>query len=390
MKKCIALAVAVLLLLVVTGCSNTNEQVSSKLITDPIDAPSGQTPELVELSVSDLNEILTALDLSEATLTYHGETANTCAADLAIRAESYIEKLQSFTWEEYHAPAEWDGSDEYRCVVTVPGVTLTAYQSGYDNARPLHVETEFGEGMFTLPYIAGGQTRVVEQVSWMVFEAFEQWYKEAHTADLYNGRVGTSLTADELDWFEEYTAPERTTYDEEWGGYVGSATAISCFFTSQYDDPRDMDAREFLYYCPDQGVLEAGDEDEFRTVQEKLDWRGGEDNHLVTIDEMPVPCHRLPRSYINEILTKYAGITVDEMHTDWLKEAFYIPETDCFYTFSSDFGPGNFIPCYGEKNGDTVTLWEAPVGENNTSDMLVLQKNGENWHILSHQPTAIS
>ena len=150
-----------------------------------------------------------------------------------------------------------------------------------------------------------------------------------------------------------------------------------------------MAVGEFLYYCPDQGVLEAGDEEEFGIVQEKLDWRIGEDNHLATIDEMPVPCHRLSRSYINEILTKYAGITVEEMHTDWLKEAFYIPETDCFYTFSSDFGPGMFLPCYGEKNGDIVTLWEAPNTESGVSDMLVLQKSGENWHILSHCPATI-
>ena len=184
----------------------------------------------------------------------------------------------------------------------------------------------------------------------------------------------------------EYTASERSTYDEEWGNYT-SATEISCFFTSQYDDPRDMNAQEFLYYCPGQGNLESGDEDEFRFVQEKLDWRSGDDNHLFTIEEMPVPCHRLPRSYINEILTKYAGITVEDMHTDWLKEAFYIPETDCFYTFTSDFGPGMFLPRYGEKNGDIVTLWESPSAESGISDMLVLQKNGESWHILSHQPS---
>ena len=65
-------------------------------------------------------------------------------------------------------------------------------------------------------------------------------------------------------------------------------------------------------------------------MQKKADWRVGEDNHLATIGEMPVPAHRLPRTYINEILTKYAGVTVEEMHTDWFEEALYIPETDCF------------------------------------------------------------
>ena len=81
-------------------------------------------------------------------------------------------------------------------------------------------------------------------------------------------------------------------------------------------------------------------------------------------------------------MTKYAGITVEEMHTDWLEEALYIPETDCFYTIASDFGTIKFNPSYGEKIGDVVTLWESPFGE---SLRLVLQKNGENWNILSHQ-----
>ena len=337
-----------------------------------------------QLEISDLQEILAGAELSAASLTFfHGGSEDTFPAGDAIRAKSYLETLGAFTWESYQPPAEWDGIDDYRYQLTIPGATLTAFQSGYGDARPLHVKTDRGEGWFILPYIAGEHGEA-KQVSWMIYDAFDQWYGEAQAADLYGGDA-TPLTAEELDWFERYTESTETRYDETWGGFVGGATPISCFFTSRYNDPRDMDAEAFLYYCPDQGVLEAGDEGEFRMVQEKADWRVGEDNHLATIDEMPVPCHRLPRSYINEILTKYAGITVEEMHTDWLKEAFYIPETDCFYTFSSDFGPGMFLPRYGEKNGSTVTLWEAPSAENSgTSDMLVLQKSGEDWRILSH------
>lgn len=64
-------------------CSNTDEQVSGNL-----------TPAPGKLSVSDLNEILANLELTESTLTYYGETTNTCKANFAIRTESYIEKLQ--------------------------------------------------------------------------------------------------------------------------------------------------------------------------------------------------------------------------------------------------------------------------------------------------------
>lgn len=384
MKRWIPFVVSFLLALAV-GCSNESEQPIDE--HTPLSSESPSEP--AALDVSDLHDILTSVDLVAADLTFfHEGTEETFPAENAIRVESYIAALRKFTWESYQPPTEWDSTDDYCYQLTVPSATLTAYQSGYADACPLHVETEEGEGWFILPTV----TEPTEQYSWMLYDTIAQWYKEAQTAALYGGE-GSPLTAEELDWFESFTEGTETHYDEAWDGFIGGATPISCFFTSQYSDPRNMDAEKFLCYCPDQGVLEAGkagDEEEFRIVQEKVDWRFGEDNHLASLEEIPVPCHRLPRSYINEILTKYAGITVEEMHTDWLEEALYIPETDCFYTFTSDFGPGMFLPCYGEKSGNIVTLWEAPSVESEASDKLMLQKSGEDWQILSHCAIAAS
>lgn len=190
----------------------------------------------------------------------------------------------------------------------------------------------------------------------------------------------TSLTAEELAWFQDYTASTQECQDE--GGHTyTAATEISCFFTSQYADPRDMDADAFLAYCPAMETLGAEDEEEFRLVQKKLDWRGG-GGQLLTLAEMPIPCHRLPRAALNELLARYAGVTVEEMRTDWMAEAFYLPETDCFYTFTSDFGPGSFVPDSGERNGDTVTLWSGECA-------LTLEKSGEDWLILSHEVASV-
>lgn len=80
---------------------------------------------------------------------------------------------------------------------------------------------------------------------------------------------------------------------------------------------------------------------------------------------------------------QYAGITIEDMNRNWMEEAFYIPQTDCFYTFTSDFGPGEFRPCYGEKNGDILTLWEELNAYDGNTYSLTLQKSGENWLILS-------
>ena len=144
-----------------------------------------------------------------------------------------------------------------------------------------------------------------------------------------------------MDEFEAFTSSQVSTYVEEWGGYVVSSTPISCFFTSLYDHPRNLNANAFITYCPSQEELGPEDEAEFQLVQKKLDWRNTS-SHLLTLEEMPVPCHRLPRSYINKILMQYAGITVEDMHSDWKAKLCYVPETDCFYTTTSDFGPGVF------------------------------------------------
>ena len=63
MKKSSILIIMGLFLFIAAGCSNTDEQVSGNL-----------TPAPGKLSVSDLNEILANLELTESTLTYYGET----------------------------------------------------------------------------------------------------------------------------------------------------------------------------------------------------------------------------------------------------------------------------------------------------------------------------
>ena len=345
----------------------------------PTEAPApAQTPD--PLGTADLDALLSGLNLSGADLTHctdDGEVGS-YPADAAICAADYVEELRGYVWENYEpSPAEREKDSGYRYQLSAPGLTLTSFQS----SRALRAVTGRGEGWFILPYREDGQ------VDWMTYDAFDIWYQEAEAATRYRGE-GTPLTAEELAWFRDYTASIQNYYDEAGEYQFTGSTPISCFFTSQYSDPREMDAGEFLYYCPSQGNLGAEDEAEFQLVQAKLDWRSGEDGHLASITELPVPCHRLPRTYVNEILTRYAGITVEEMRMDWLEELLYIPETDCFYGFASDFGPGAFEVRYGEKSGDTVTLWEAAGAYGEAADVLTLQKAGDGWHILSHQAAA--
>lgn len=381
MKKMFLFVVSVALLLSTVGCSDA-EETPSEVIPDSV-VEEGQTsnesvPEPITLNVTDLISVFDTLDLTEANLTYHSETEITYPASAAIRAKGYIEKLNSFVWEEYVPSAEWDRKDDYFCVLTTGDITITAFQSGYSGSRPLHLVTDEGEGWFVLPYIQNETNNAAKQVSWMIYDTFFSWYTETQTASLYSG-AGTPLTVEEMDYFQEYTNGTWTEYDAEWGGFVGGATEISCFFTSLYDDVRELNFEEFMSYFP-------GDRDnatyttdlEFDTLKRVEGWPF---TWVESYDKMPVPIHKYPRSRIDEVLKKYAGITTEELDTAGVA---YLEEYDAFYNYTSDFGPGIFTPHYGEKNGDIVTLWAAPVGYDGSTSMLTLQKSGENWHILSH------
>ena len=349
------------------------------------------TPAPKTLGVEELLAALEELAPAEGTLTWFDGTGKgeSYPAGKAICAASYAEELRGYTWESCSPyPAVMAEEESYlRYQYAASGMTLTAFQSvGNGQQHPIRVVTEEGEGWFGLPYVEPSAPDVLDgQTSWDLWDTLGHWHGEARAAVRYGGAgEGEPLTAQELEWFRDYTSSTTLTYDHEWGGWVGGATPISCFFTSRYDDPRDMDAGEFMYYFPGEEGQEPVDEAEFQLVQKKLNWLGG-DGKPVALAEMPVPCHRYSRSYVNEILTRYAGVTVEQMHTDWLSELLYIPETDCFYGFASDFGPGMFIVRYGEKEGDTVTLWEDSGDYDGGPDVLKLQKTGEQWHILSHQ-----
>ena len=185
MKRWATFAVSFLLVLAV-GCSNENEQ----SLDESTLSFEGSVSEPATLDVSDLHDLLASVDLFAADLTYFCEgTEETFPANNAIRAKSYLEELGAFTWESYQPPAELDDLEDYRYQLTIPGATLTAFQSGYADARPLHVETEEGEGWFVLPVA----TEPAEQYSWMLYDTFGQWYGEAQAASLYSGK-GSPLT----------------------------------------------------------------------------------------------------------------------------------------------------------------------------------------------------
>lgn len=356
MKRTSILAFALAILLLAAGCGGKTTPATPSA---PDDTAPNEPAALETAALGALLDASTPADWTLAAL--GGEERESCPADGAICAEDALAALRGFDWTAFVRPADWDDASIGSYALTSDGAALTLYAVG--SAAVLHAETADGAGWFTVTGDANDR----------LAETLRDWYDGALAAARYDyGAV--PLTSDELAFFAAYTASSRTE------GGVTSATPISCFFTSTYSDVRDLDAVEFLRYCPSEGTVTTADGAEAQLVSEALD-RHGADGALLTVDELPTPCHRYSHAYLDGILTDYAGVTVAEMRSDWTAALLYLPETDCFYNFTSDFDPGAFRPVYGERSGDTVRLWTA-CAENRC---LTLEQDGDLWRVTSHE-----
>ena len=179
------------------------------------------------------------------------------------------------------------------------------------------------------------------------------------------------LTADELAAWADRLGSTDERWSQEDGYYVTYPSLVSCFFTSYYSTPRDINLDEFLTYCPLGMDINLPD----GTMTEK------EREALIATGKYygyDVPTWRYRVSDINAALTQYAGITLDDMTTDWRNDErmLYLPEYDAFYNFTSDFGPGTFVPESGMHLGSIVRL---------DSQWSTLQLSGtpDNFQIMS-------
>ena len=186
-----------------------------------------------------------------------------------------------------------------------------------------------------------------------------------------------ALTEEEVARVNEAFEPFVQLADNVYG-----SSEICCFFTSNYDNPAQINLEEFLRYCPIGLSNSLGEEDteEFLAVMELDNGWIDPDRELSSPIDLPVPVHRYPRAEVSALLQKYAGVAVEEL--DW-EGCLYVEEYDAFYNFTSDAGPG-FFPCAGgEVSGDTAVLWSDP-DEKGDRCRLTLQKNGDRWLLQSH------
>ena len=199
--------------------------------------------------------------------------------------------------------------------------------------------------------------------------------EEAEPAQQEAQKTATPLTQEQIDEVNAVFADYEFSTDETLGHF-----AVNGFFTSTYDDVRDLNLNNFLAYFGECGEEDISEE-EFAQLNAKWEFR------VDSVEDFPLPIHRYPASAVEDVLQRFAGIglaDLTDMQTPFSGYT-YLEDTDAFYTTTSDYSPGYFRCTSGEiePDGDTALLYGSTAGSLSGKAVLKLVKDGENWYIHS-------
>lgn len=188
-------------------------------------------------------------------------------------------------------------------------------------------------------------------------------------------KTAMPLTQEQIDEVNAVFADYEFSTDETLGHF-----AVNGFFTSTYDDVRDLNLNNFLAYFGECGEEDISEE-EFAQLNAKWEFR------VDSVEDFPLPIHRYPASAVEDVLKRFAGIglaDLTDMQTPFSGYT-YLEDTDAFYTTTSDYSPGYFRCTSGEiePDGDTALLYGSTAGSLSGKTVLKLVKDGENWYIHS-------
>ena len=183
-----------------------------------------------------------------------------------------------------------------------------------------------------------------------------------------------ALTQEELDSYNAITDP---AVRDKSGDIVDlNIQPASYFLTSYYDNVRDLNFEEFIRYFPSSGKTT---EAEFEALKKLDDWPF---KWVENMADMPVPIQQHTVSSINEVLTRWGGITTNDLDTAGVC---YLEKYDAYYTYTSDFNTVLFAAESGQQIGDYVYLYE-PVGNGGIAVLtLHLTAGTDEWQVVSHQ-----
>ena len=201
-------------------------------------------------------------------------------------------------------------------------------------------------------------------------------YGTVVTVDLTGGGVERSvLSQQELD---AYNAVMDPAVRDESGDIVDlNIQPASYFLTSYYDNVRDLNFEEFIRYFPSSGKTT---EAEFKALKKLDDWPF---KWVENMADMPVPIQQHTVSSINEVLTRWGGITTNDLDTDGVC---YLEKYDAYYTYTSDFNTVLFAAESGQQVENYVYLY-GNLNDSNCSVLtLRLTPGTDTWQIMSYLP----
>lgn len=147
---------------------------------------------------------------------------------------------------------------------------------------------------------------------------------------------------------------------------------LSCFFTSYYEDVRNINLDDFLRYFPYGEVPE--ELPEFGNLKAHENWPFGDSQDIT---DLPVPIHRYEEAVVKDIFSTYAGISLDALNGVGFDEHIYLRSTNAYYNFTSDFGPGVFVCTDGRIIDGLIKL------KSKTSILTIINVDGK-YVIKSH------
>ena len=201
-------------------------------------------------------------------------------------------------------------------------------------------------------------------------------YGTVVTVDLTGGGVERSvLSQQELG---AYNAVVDPAVRDESGDIVDlNIQPASYFLTSYYDNVRDLNFEEFIRYFPSSGKTT---EAEFKALKKLDDWPF---KWVENMADMPVPIQQHTVSSINEVLTRWGGITTNDLDTAGVC---YLEKYDAYYTYTSDFNTVLFAAESGQQVENYVYLYGNLNDRNRSVLTLRLTPGTDTWQIISYLP----
>jgi len=159
-------------------------------------------------------------------------------------------------------------------------------------------------------------------------------------------------------------------------GELTEVNPVSCFFTSYYEDVRDINLPEFLSYFPKGEIPK--ELPEFYELKSHEFWPFGDD---ATFEDMPVPIHRYNSEVVQDMFSEYTEINLNELTGVGFDKVLYLESTDAYYNFTSDFGAGIFNCTEGNVKEGIIKLYS--ISRNETREVLTITKSNNKYVIQS-------